>query len=78
MGAIVSQITSRTIVYSTIYLGADQKKYQRSVSLAFVTGEFPAQRSNNAENVSIWWRHKWFHPNGNVGCNNSSLPQHEW
>ena len=22
-----------------------------------VTGEFPAQRSNNAENVSIWWRH---------------------
>ena len=22
-----------------------------------VTGEFPAQRVNNAENVSIWWRH---------------------
>ena len=22
-----------------------------------VTGEFPAQRSSNAENVSIWWRH---------------------
>ena len=22
-----------------------------------VTGEFPAQRTNNAENVSIWWRH---------------------
>ena len=22
-----------------------------------VTGEFPAQRSTNAENVSIWWRH---------------------
>ena len=22
-----------------------------------VTGEFPAQRSNNAEDVSIWWRH---------------------
>ena len=21
------------------------------------TGEFPAQRANNAENVSIWWRH---------------------
>ena len=21
------------------------------------TGEFPAQRSSNAENVSIWWRH---------------------
>ena len=22
-----------------------------------VTGEFSAQRSSNAENVSIWWRH---------------------
>ena len=22
-----------------------------------VTGEFPSQRSSNAENVSIWWRH---------------------
>ena len=22
-----------------------------------VTGEFPAQRANNAENDSIWWRH---------------------
>ena len=22
-----------------------------------VTGEFPAQRDSNAENVSIWWRH---------------------
>ena len=22
-----------------------------------VTGEFPAQRPSNAENVSIWWRH---------------------
>ena len=23
-----------------------------------VTGEFPAQRASNAENVSIWWRHQ--------------------
>ena len=22
-----------------------------------LTGEFPAQRASNAENVSIWWRH---------------------
>ena len=22
-----------------------------------VTGEFPAQRDSNVENVSIWWRH---------------------
>ena len=25
-----------------------------------VTGEFPAQRASNAENVSIWWRHHVF------------------
>ena len=25
-----------------------------------VTGEFPAQRVSNAENVSIWWRHHVF------------------
>ena len=22
-----------------------------------VTGEFPAQRASNAENLTIWWRH---------------------
>ena len=26
-----------------------------------VTGEFPAQRVSNAENVSIWWRHHALH-----------------
>ena len=26
-----------------------------------VTGEFPAQRASNAENVSIWWRHHAVH-----------------
>ena len=36
MGTIASQITSLTIVYSTVYSDADQKKYQRSASLAFV------------------------------------------
>ena len=36
MGAMVSQITSLTIVYSTIYSDADQRKHQSSVSLAFV------------------------------------------
>ena len=38
MGAIASQITSLTIVYSTIYSGADQRKHQSSASLAFVRG----------------------------------------
>ena len=38
MGAIASQITSLTIVYSTVYSGADQSKHQSSSSLAFVWG----------------------------------------
>ena len=38
MGAIASQITSLTIVYSTIYSDTDQIKHQRSASLAFVRG----------------------------------------
>ena len=36
MGAMASQITSLTIVYSTVYSSADQRKHQRSASLAFV------------------------------------------
>ena len=38
MSTMVSQITSITIVYSTGYLGADQRKHQRSKSLAFLRG----------------------------------------
>ena len=38
MGANASQITSLTIVYSTVYSGADQRKHQSSASLAFVRG----------------------------------------
>ena len=37
MGAMASQITSLTIVYSTVY-SADQRKHQSSASLAFVRG----------------------------------------
>ena len=38
MGAIAPQITSPTIVYSSVYSGADQKKHQSSASVAFVWG----------------------------------------
>ena len=38
MGAIASQITSLTIVYSTVYLDTAQRKYQNSAPLAFVRG----------------------------------------
>ena len=53
MGAIASQITSLTIVYSIVYSDAGQIKHQSSVSLAFGTGEFPTQMASYAENVSI-------------------------
>ena len=38
IGAIASQIISLTIVYSTLYSDADQRKHQSSASLAFVLG----------------------------------------
>ena len=64
MSAIASQITSLTIVYSTVYSAADQRKHQSSASLAFVRGnhrgpvnsphKWPVTRSFD---VSVWWRH---------------------
>ena len=38
MGTVVSQITSLTIVHTTVYSDADQSKHQSSASLAFVWG----------------------------------------
>ena len=38
MTTLASQITSLTIVYSTVYSGAHQRKHQSSASLAFVRG----------------------------------------
>ena len=38
MRAMASQITSLTIVYSTVYSGADQRKHQGSASLVFARG----------------------------------------
>ena len=36
MSTIVSQITTITIVYSTVYSGANERKHQSATSLAFV------------------------------------------
>ena len=36
MGTMAYKITNLTIVYSTVYSGADQRKHESSVSLAFV------------------------------------------
>ena len=38
MSAMLSQITSFAIVYSSVYSGTDQRKHQSSASLAFVRG----------------------------------------
>ena len=38
MTTMASQITSLTVVYSTVYSDANQRKHQSSVSLAFVWG----------------------------------------
>ena len=62
MTTMASQINSLTVVYSTVYSDADQRKHESSASLDLCgeftgTDEFPAQRASYAENVSIWWRH---------------------
>ena len=62
MTTMASQITSLMIVYSIVYWGADQRKTSKlrvwHLCGEFTgTGEFPAQKASNVENVSIWWRH---------------------
>ena len=50
MSAMASEITSLTIVYSIVYSGADQRKYQSSAPLAFVREiHSGVQRASNAE-----------------------------
>ena len=62
MSEMMSQITSLTIVYSTIYSDRSKKTSRLHITglcegNSSVTGEFSAQRASNAENASIWWRH---------------------
>ena len=65
MGAITSQITSLTIVYSTVFfLFRRRSKITSKPRVTGLcegnspgTGEFPAQTASNTENVSIWWHH---------------------
>ena len=62
MSTMASQITSLTIVYSTVYLRRRSKETSKlratglCVGNSPVTGEFPATRASNAENVNIWRR----------------------
>ena len=58
MGAMASQITSLSIVYLTVYSGADQRIHQSSVSLAFVRG---IHRDRRIPRTKIQQRRKCFH-----------------
>ena len=58
MTMVASQVTSLTVVHSTVYLDADKKNIKAPCHLPLCgeftgTGEFPAQRASYAENVSI-------------------------
>ena len=62
MGAMASQITSLTIVYSTFIRAPIKEnikipRHWPCAGNSPVTGEFPVQKASNAENVYIWWRH---------------------
>ena len=58
MGAMASQIISITIVYSTVYSGADHRKHQSSAPLAFVRGINPSPVNSPTNGQS---RGKCFH-----------------
>ena len=58
MGTIASQITSLTIICSTVYSDADQRKHQSSASLAFVWG---IHRDRWIPRTNGQWRGKCFH-----------------
>ena len=63
MGMMASQITSLTVVYSTVYSWRRSKETSKLRVTGLcegnspLTDEFLAQMARNAENVSIWWRH---------------------
>ena len=65
--AMVSQIPSIAIVYSTAYSKHRSKKTSKLCVTglcegnSLVTGELPWQRDSNAGNVYLWWCH---HDNG--------------
>ena len=71
MGAMASQITSVTIVYSWNRLFRRRSKKTSKLRVTGlcagnspVTSEFPVQMASNVENVSIWWRHRGYFCSG--------------
>ena len=75
MSAIASHITSLTIVYSK-HRSKETSKFLVTGLCAGnspVTGEFPAQRASNVENVSIWWRHHGWWQQANITYNTTEF-----
>ena len=60
MGTVASQITSLTIVYSTVYSDTDQRKHQSSASLACVRG-FHRGPVNSSHKWPVTWKMFPFH-----------------
>ena len=54
MSAMAYQITSLTIVYSTVYSGADQRKHQNSASVAFVMGIHRSPVNSQHKGPVMW------------------------
>ena len=63
MGAMASQITSLTIVYSAVHSDADQRKHQSSLSLAFLRGihRGPVNSGHRVPRTNGQLRGKCFH-----------------
>ena len=79
MSTMASQITSLTLVYSTVYSDADQRKHHSSTSLAFVRGihrspvnslhKWPVTRKMFPfEDVIMQWRHMMTLWHGHLFC----------
>ena len=75
MASQITMITSLTTVCSTVYSRRRSKKTSKLLVTglcagnSLVTGESPAQRASNGENVSSWWRHQ-----ASVDCITCTLP----
>ena len=54
MDAIESQITGVLIVGATVCSGEHAPRHWRLWGNSPLTGEFPAQKTSNAENVALW------------------------
>ena len=77
MGAMASQITSLTVVYSTVYWGSDQRKHQQIfASLAFTWEEFTSiLQPVKSSCLQMRYHIIWYSINPWLGWNYLSIPK---